>query len=173
MIQRVITILGNPILRKICSPVEYTDEVPQLLDDMAEILRATPKGAALAAPQIGLSKRLVVIAKGDQTIELVNPEIIKKQGQQKGVESCLSLPGVVGKVTRARYVTVKALNRTGAEITIEAKGFLARCLQHEIDHLDGILFIDHVLPGQLYDEVTKKPLAIAPLIEVSNPHTHE
>lgn len=167
MVQKRIITLGDPLLRTICSPVENTADVLHILDVMTEILRTTPQGAAVAAPQVGSTRRLVVIRPRYHLPEFINPEIIKKSGHQKGPESCLSLPGMIGIVTRFRHVTVKALNRAGEEITIEAKGFLARCLQHEIDHLDGILFIDHVPPGKLYDQYTKAPLDAAYLIELS------
>lgn len=169
--QRFIRKLGDPILRITCSPVENTVDVRQLLDDMLAVLRATPNGVAVAAPQIGSTKRIISIAMGDHIIELINPEIIKKHGHQKGPESCLSLPGVYGIVPRSRYITVKAFDRAGEELTLEAKGFLARCLQHEIDHLNGILYIDHVLPSQLFDEFTKQPLDIINLINISNQHS--
>lgn len=171
--QRSLRQLGDPILRQICSPVENTAEILPILDNMAEILRATPKGAALAAPQIGCSKRFVLIKTRHQIIELINPRIVNKYGRQKARESCLSIPGITGVLTRYKHVTVKALDRTDAEITINASGFLARCIQHELDHLDGILFIDHVPPGDLYEELTKTPLDISHIIEVAGPRTSE
>ncbi len=158
--------LGDPILRNLCSPVENTAAVGQIFDEMLTLLRAIRNGAAIAAPQVGIAKRLVVI-KQAQPLELINPYIVTQRGKQTSPETCLSIPGIVGNVTRFRYVTVKALNRSGEEITIMAKGFLARCLQHEIDHLDGVLFIDHVPPGQLRDQATKKSLDVTNLIEFS------
>lgn len=159
--------LGDPVLRVICQPVDNTTDVLQTLDDMTETLRTNPKGAALAAPQIGSTQRLVVVNAGHRLMELINPRIINTYGQQKGRESCLSLPGMFGIVKRFRHIRVNALNRLGQDITFDAKGFLARCLQHEIDHLDGILFIDHVIPGQLYDTGTKEPVDVARLLAIS------
>lgn len=158
--------LGDPILRNLCSPVENKAEAGQILDEMLNLLQGIRNGAAIAAPQVGIAKRLVII-KQAQPLELINPYIVTQHGKQTSPETCLSIPGIIGNVTRFRYVTVKALNRSGEEITIMAKGFLARCLQHEIDHLDGVLFIDHVPPGQLRDQSTKKPLDVTHLIEVS------
>ncbi|WP_198006953.1 peptide deformylase [Desulforamulus reducens] len=160
--------LGDPALRKVCKPVcEITPNILQLLNDMADTLRATPNGAALAAPQVGFLRRVVVIDLGNEKIELINPEIIEKSGEQVGSEGCLSLPGIWGRVKRSKFVKVKAMNREGEEILVEGKGLLARCLQHEIDHLDGILYIDHVAAGQLFLEQTNEPLDVYKLIQKS------
>lgn len=102
-------------------------------------------GIGLAAPQIGISKRIIVVDTGDNLIEMVNPEIIYGEGEQTGSEGCLSVPNVVGLVKRAKKVTVKGLNRKGEEVNIEASDLLARVFQHEIDHLDGVLFIDRAI----------------------------
>lgn len=161
------------MLRHLCSPVENIAEVRQILDEMVKLLLAIREGAAVAAPQVGIAKRLVVIKVANQSLELINPHIVTQRGKQTGPESCLSLPGVIGIVTRFRHVMVKALNRSGEEITIKAKGFLARCLQHEIDHLDGVLFIDHVPPGQLHDQATKEPLDVTHLIAISKERVRE
>lgn len=100
------------------------------------------QGVGLAAPQIGVSKRVIVVDVGDGLVELINPVIAEAKGTQIDNEGCLSIPGMVGEVMRAEHVNVKGLDRTGNETEIEASGFFARALQHEIDHLDGILFID-------------------------------
>lgn len=168
MAERVIGKLGDPILRKKCKHVtEITQSILQLLDDMADTLKAYSNGAALAAPQVGILKRIVVIDGGDGFIELINPQIIEKSGEQTGPEGCLSLPGVWGEVTRAQYVKVKAISRAGEEFLIEGDGFIARCLQHELEHLDGILYIDHVAARQIFSESTNEPLDVYSLIKVS------
>ncbi|OPZ70566.1 MAG: Peptide deformylase [Firmicutes bacterium ADurb.Bin456] len=100
------------------------------------------RGVGLAAPQVGVSKRVVVMDAGEGLLELINPEIIFAEGEQLDCEACLSIPGLTGEVARAQTVRVKYLDRSGKESIIEAEGFPARVFQHEIDHLDGILFID-------------------------------
>jgi len=118
--------------------------IVRLLDDLAETMYAAP-GAGLAAPQIGVGLRVCVV-KGDenQHYGLVNPVIVKAEGSQVGYEGCLSIPGWVGEVERYETVVVKGLNRRGKEVRIKASGFTARAFQHEIDHLDGILFTDRL-----------------------------
>ncbi|SMB93390.1 peptide deformylase [Desulfonispora thiosulfatigenes DSM 11270] len=118
-----------------------TKNVEKLLDNMAETMYES-KGVGLAAPQVGVLKRVVVIDVGEGLIELINPEIIDSKGSETDYEGCLSCPGIVGEVTRAKEVKVKGLDRKGNEVIIEGDELLARCLQHEIDHLEGILFID-------------------------------
>jgi len=168
MAERIIQKLGNPVLRKKCKPVpEITPGIITLLDDMGDTLTSSQNGAALAASQIGILKRIVIINNDDGNIELLNPEIVETAGEQIGPEGCLSIPGVWGKVKRAEYVKAKATDRAGKTFFIEGKGFMARCLQHEIDHLDGILYIDHVIPGQLFSEQTNEPLNVLDLIKVS------
>jgi len=108
---------------------------------MAETLYSA-KGVGLAAPQVGVAKRVIVIDVGEGLVELINPEIIKFEGHETESEGCLSIPGTVGDVTRAATVEVKCLDRQGKERVFQANGLYARALQHEIDHLDGILFID-------------------------------
>ncbi|GBF35056.1 peptide deformylase [Desulfocucumis palustris] len=171
MAERMIGKIGDPVLRKVCKPVtEITPNTLQLLDDMAETLATAKNGAALAAPQVGIVRRIIVIDSGDGVIELINPEILEKHGEQIGPEGCLSLPDIWGRVKRAKYVKVKATNREGSEFIMEGKDFMARCLQHEIDHLDGILFIDHVPPGQLFSEKTNRPIDVYDLIKTSRPN---
>ncbi len=139
----------DDVLRKKSKPVEKIDKrILELLDDMAETMRHAD-GVGLAAPQVGILRRVVVIDVGEGLIELINPEIVETSGQQRGAEGCLSIPGVRGEVIRPEKVKVKALNRKGEPIEITGTGLLARALCHEIDHLDGILFIDKVVPGTL------------------------
>lgn len=167
MTQRLIRKVGDPVLREACQPVKNISYIYKLLDDMAETLYSTSNGAALAAPQIGVTKRIVVMNCGDGLVELINPEIISKRGKQIGPEGCLSFPGIFGEVKRASNIVVKALNRNGEEFLIEAEGFIARCLQHEIDHLDGVLFIDYVSPGHLHNEDTNALVDVMELRRLS------
>ena len=133
----------DPALHKVCRPVTRFDQrLWDLLDDLKETL-ADANGAGLAAPQVGILRRIVVIEKEDGTIlELVNPEIIDTQGEQEGLEGCLSLPGIWGVVKRPMTVTVKAMDRNGNVFTDTDSGLIGRCFVHECEHLDGILFVD-------------------------------
>ena len=136
---------GDPTLRKICRPVvEITPRILTLLDDMKETL-AEANGAGLAAPQVGILRRIALVDLGEEVVELINPEIVETEGEQEEVEGCLSVPDVWGVTKRPAYVKVKATNRFGEEFTVEGEGLNARCLCHEIDHLDGHLFTDNVL----------------------------
>ncbi len=138
----------DPILRKVCRPVENFDEkLAQLLDDMKDTMYDMD-GCGLAAPQIGILRRICVIDVGDGAIELVNPRIIKASGSQNESEGCLSCPGVWGVTDRPRKVKVRFFDRYGDEYEIAGDGLLARALCHEIDHLDGILFMDKVISFQ-------------------------
>lgn len=140
-----VRLQGDPVLRKIAKPVKKVGlAVRSLLSDMAETMYAA-SGVGLAAPQVGIAKRIIVIDAGDGLIELVNPELIRAEGQQVGVEGCLSIPGLVGEVDRFAKVTVTALDRDGRRRWIEGEGLLAVVLQHEIDHLNGVLFTDKAL----------------------------
>lgn len=134
--------LGEPVLRQKCRRVSIINKkVKKLLTDMKEAMYQA-NGVGLAAPQVGVSKRVVVVDVGEGVWELINPEIVSHDGEELGVEGCLSIPGVAGEVSRAVRVKVRALNRDGQQQLISAEGLGARALQHEIDHLDGILFID-------------------------------
>ena len=146
MAKRSIVRLGeDDILRKHCRAVERFDgRLAALLDDMAETMYAA-NGAGLAAPQVGILKRAVVVDAGGGLIELVNPEIIRAEGARVGVESCLSVPDRCGTVERPEKVAVRAQNRSGEPIEITGEGFLAVALCHEIDHLDGVLYIDRMI----------------------------
>lgn len=136
------------ILRKRAAAVnKINDGIIRVLDNMRDTLYAED-GVGLAAPQIGISKRLVVIDTGKNYIELINPEIIEQEGERTSSEGCLSVPGIVGLVKRAARVKVRALNRAGEEFTIEGHDLLSKALQHEIDHLEGILFIDKAIETQ-------------------------
>ncbi len=131
---------GDEVLAKICRPVEKIDErIITLLEDMAETMYASD-GVGLAAPQVGILKRIAVIDVGGGLIELINPEIIKEEGEQREVEGCLSVPGVSGYTVRPERVTVRATDRNGEVFEIRGEGLLARAFCHEIDHLDGRLF---------------------------------
>ncbi|MCI1945433.1 peptide deformylase [Clostridium luticellarii] len=145
MALRQIRFSDDEILRKKCRKVEKIDyRIRQILNDMADTLYNTENGGGLAAPQVGILKRLVVIDMGQGLIKLINPEIIKQEGEQEVIEGCLSIPNVVGKLKRPEKVTVQALNENGDKIILKGTGDLAKCFCHEIDHLEGILFTDLV-----------------------------
>lgn len=144
MALRTIRSVGDDILRKKSKKIEQIDDkLLLLLKDMVETMY-NADGAGLAAPQIGVLKRLVVIDVGTGLINLINPEIIETSGNREVIEGCLSVPGKHGKLIRPEKVTVKALDLTGKEIILTGEGDLAKALCHEIDHLDGILYIDKV-----------------------------
>lgn len=145
MALRQIRLFNDEILRKKCKPVEVIDDkIRQLLDDMAETMYNAENGGGLAASQVGILKRLVVIDMGQGLIKLVNPEIIKQEGTQEVIEGCLSIPNKLGRLKRPERVTVQALNEKGEKIVLTGTGDLAKCFCHEIDHLNGILFTDFV-----------------------------
>ncbi|MDR3552558.1 MAG: peptide deformylase [Clostridia bacterium] len=145
---RNICLIGDEVLRKKSRPVAEIDaRVVSLLDDMAETLHAS-NGVGLAAPQVGVLRRCVVIDMGTGLMKLVNPEIIDSQGEHIVEEGCLSIPNRRGSVKRPEQVTVRTLDEKGVERLIDAQGELAKCLCHEIDHLDGILFIDRAVKVQ-------------------------
>lgn len=155
------------VLREKALPVLDIDrEIQRLVDDMIETMYAAP-GIGLAAPQVGISKRIIVIdvsiKEGEKTplIVLVNPEIINTEGEIESEEGCLSLPGYITTVKRAERVIVRGLNRDGKEIKIEGDGLLSRALQHEIDHLDGVLLIDRIsrIKREFFKKRFKKALA--------------
>ncbi len=142
-----IRIAGDPVLREKAKKVPRIDaSIQKLIDDMIETMHAAP-GVGLAAPQVGISLRVVVIETPDEgSFELVNPEIVKTSGERRVKEGCLSVPGYQAEITRARNVTAKALNREGKAIRIKAPAdsLLAQALQHEIGHINGILYIDYL-----------------------------
>ena len=160
MVRKILK-YGEPVLEQSCEPVTEFDthDLHQLISDMWETMYAA-KGVGLAAPQIGLSKRISVIDvsvgenEGDKIV-IINPEIVSKEGSQTGEEGCLSLPGFREPVTRANKVVVRAQNEKGETVEFEGEELLARAFQHEIDHLNGILFINH-LSGLKRDIIRRK-----------------
>ena len=143
MALRNIVTVGDPVLTKKCRPVvKFDDRLAQLIDDMKETMR-NANGVGLAAPQVGVLRRLVVVDVGDEIVELVNPELVSQsEEQQTGVEGCLSLPGEYGVVTRPMYVTVRAQDRNGDWYEYDGEELVARCFCHEIDHLDGHMYTE-------------------------------
>ncbi len=142
---RQIRLFDDEILRKKSKVVEVIDErIRQILDDMADTMYSTENGGGLAAPQIGILKRLIVMDMGQGLTKLVNPIIISHEGYQEVIEGCLSIPNRYGKLKRPAKVTVQALNENGKQIILTGTGDLAKCFCHEIDHLEGILFTDFV-----------------------------
>ena len=150
MALRNVRELGDEILRKKAKEVsQMTPRIEELIDDMFETMYET-NGVGLAAPQVGIRKRIVVIDCGDDPLVLINPEILETKGEQTGSEGCLSVPGKVVIVTRPQYAKVKALDENMEEYIVEGEDLLARCLCHEIDHLDGIMYVDKI-EGELMD----------------------
>ena len=142
---------GDEILRKKSREVESIDDkIREILDDMVEILHKY-NGVGLAGPQIGILKRIIVIDLYDDEgpMKLINPAIVKEKGKQEVEEGCLSFPNQFGKIVRPEKIEVEALNEKGKKVKIEGEGLLAQALAHEIDHLDGVLFVDKIIPGTL------------------------
>ena len=135
----------DPVLRQKARRVPRIDSsIQQLIDDMVETMQQT-KGVGLAAPQVGVSLRVVVLQKpGEEPIAIINPEIVKRAGEREVTEGCLSIPGYAGDIKRSVSVTVKGRDRQGKTIRIKATGLMAQALEHELDHLNGILYIDHI-----------------------------
>ena len=149
---RNIRTLGEDVLRAKAKEVtEVTPRIRELIDDMFETMYEA-NGVGLAAPQVGIRKRIVVVdVTGEDPVALINPVILKSDGEQTGYEGCLSVPGKTGIVTRANHVIVEAYNENMEKFTIEAEELMARALQHEIDHLDGVVYVDLVKEGELYN----------------------
>jgi peptide deformylase len=148
---------GDPVLRKICRPVtEITPRTLQLLDDMKETLHKAD-GCGLAAPQVGVLRRiaLVEVEKG-KLYELINPEIIAREGTQNEMEGCLSIPGEWGITERPEKVTVRAMNRNGEMYEVSGEGLMARALCHELDHLDGVLYKDKAIHMLTKEEIEEQ-----------------
>lgn len=147
---------GDDTLRKVCRPVEkISPRILTLLDDMRETL-IDSEGVGLAAPQIGVLRRIALVIDtndDDKLYELINPEIIEREGEQEEMEGCLSVPGEWGYTHRPMKVTVKALDRNGNEFTVTGEGLTARCFCHEIDHLDGKLFVDEAVRMLTKEEI--------------------
>lgn len=139
---RKILTTDEPALHKVCRPVEKFDwRLHKLLDDMHETL-AQANGVGLAAPQVGILRRVVLVDNGEEVLELVNPELVETDGEQEGAEGCLSVPGKYGLVKRPYYAKVRAQNRNGEWFEAEGEELTARCFCHELDHLDGIVYTE-------------------------------
>ena len=139
---RKIMTVKEPCLHKVCRPVEKFDgKLHKLLDDMKETL-AEANGVGLAAPQVGILRRVVVVDTGEEMLELVNPELLETSGEQVGSEGCLSVPGKYGIVKRPNYAKVRAYDRDGNEFEVEGEELMARCFCHELDLLDGIVYTE-------------------------------
>ncbi|CAM3948700.1 peptide deformylase [Paenibacillus alkaliterrae] len=153
---RIIVKEPDPVLREVAKEVtKFNANLQKLLKDMAETMYDA-EGVGLAAPQIGISKRVIVVDVGDENglIEMVNPVIVEQEGEQLGPEGCLSIPNLNGDVLRADRITVTGQDSSGQTFTVEAQGYFARAFQHEIDHLNGILFTD--LAESIYD-ISERP----------------
>ena len=156
MALRKIITEGNPTLAKKCRQVTRFDErLHTLLDDMKQTLK-NAQGVGLAAPQISVLRRVVVVDAGEDILELVNPELLSESGEQDGLEGCLSVPGKYGKVKRPNVVRIKAQDRNGDWYEYEGEGLIARCFCHELEHLDGHLYTEkayHMLTEEEYEEL--------------------
>ncbi len=147
---REIRVVGDRVLTKKCRPVEkMTPRISELIDDMFDTMYEA-NGVGLAAPQVGILKRIVVMDVDGTPHLLINPEILETSGSQTGAEGCLSLPGKMGEVTRPSYVRCEALDENMEPFVLEGEGLLARCICHECEHLDGIMYVEHV-EGELMD----------------------
>lgn len=150
MALRTIRIQGDPVLNKVCREVtEITPKVQMLIEDMLDTMYEAC-GVGLAAPQVGILKRIVVIDIGDGPIVMINPQIISADGEQTGGEGCLSLPGKAGQVTRPNHVIARAFDEEMNEFEIEGTELLARAICHELDHLDGHMYTE-LVEGDIYD----------------------
>jgi peptide deformylase len=140
---------GDPVLRARAEEIEeIDDEIRELIQRMYVIM-AEARGLGLAGPQVGVSKRIFTYDIGEGPHALINPKILRSSGEETGTEGCLSIPGLQGDVTRAERVTVSGINENGDKVKIKAEGLMARCFQHEIDHLDGKVFVDRADPDTL------------------------
>lgn len=163
-----IVIFGNPILRNESHKViEFDKQFIDMVNAIANTLKKQKDAAALAAPQIGINKRITVINYCGEYLELINPEILESKGEKIDYEGCLSLPGFIGRVKRFESVIVKYQDRYGVEKIIERTGDMARCIQHEIDHFEGILYIDRTLEEFLYNLETEEKVKVSRIIELS------
>ena len=148
---RKIMTVKEPCLHKVCRPVEKFDgRLHRLLDDMKETL-AEANGVGLAAPQVGILRRVVLVDTGDEVLELINPSLLETSGEQVGAEGCLSVPGKYGLVKRPNYAKVRAQDRVGNWFEAEGEELIARCFCHELDHLDGIMYTE-IMERFLTDE---------------------
>ena len=150
MALREIRVQGDPVLGKVCKPItEVTPKIVDLIDDMIETMYEA-NGVGLAAPQVGILKRLVVIDVGEGPIVMINPTIVSADGEQTGSEGCLSVPGKAGQVTRPNHVVARFFDEEMNECEVEGTELLARAICHELDHLDGHIYVEKV-EGELYD----------------------
>ena len=149
-IRKIMTV-KEPCLHKVCRPVEKFDKkLHKLLDDMKETL-VDANGVGLAAPQVGILRRVVIVDTGEEMLELVNPELVETSGEQEGAEGCLCVPGKYGLVKRPNYAKVRAQDRDGNWFEAEGEELIARCFCHELDHLDGIVYTE-IMERYLTDE---------------------
>ena len=159
MALRKIITEGNPTLNKVCRPVtSFDDRLHTLLDDMRQTLEEA-NGVGLAAPQVSILRRVVLVDTGEEILELINPEIVFQSGEQDGLEGCLSVPGKYGRVKRPNVVRVKAQNRNGEWYEYEGEELVARCFCHELEHLDGHLYTEkayHMLTEEEYEELLEQ-----------------
>jgi len=159
MALRKIITEGNPTLNKVCRPVtSFDDRLHTLLDDMRQTLEEA-NGVGLAAPQVSILRRVVLVDTGEEILELINPEIVSQSGEQDGLEGCLSVPGKYGRVKRPNVVRVKAQNRNGEWYEYEGEELVARCFCHELEHLDGHLYTEkayHMLTEEEYEELLEQ-----------------
>ena len=160
---------GNPVLRQTAKPVTvFHKKIHSLVDSIAETLYNCEYGAALAANQVEVLKKITVIDYQGEYIEMVNPEILSSEGEQIDQEGCLSFPGYTGLVKRFDLIKVKYMDRYGKENIIERTGKLSRCIQHEIDHLNGVLFIDRIVEDFLIHNDTEEKISLQPVIDLAN-----
>ena len=159
MATRMIITEGNPTLTKVCRPVtSFDDRLATLIDDMKETV-VQANGIGLAAPQVGVLRRIVVVDLGDEIIELVNPRILEQSGEQDGLEGCLSVPEKFGLVKRPNYVKLEAQDRHGDWYEYEGEELIARCFCHELEHLDGHLYTErayHMLTQEEYKDLVRQ-----------------
>lgn len=154
MALRNIVLETEELIRKKSRPVdEITPRIITLLDDMADTMYFENRGIGIAAPQVGVLRRVFIVDVGDEhgLLEFINPEITRREGTQVYTEGCLSCPGKSADVERPAEITIKALDRNGKEFTLDADGLLAVCICHEYDHLDGILFVDKAIDGEIFE----------------------
>ena len=160
--------VGDPLLRQKARPVTvFHKKLHSAIDSMAETLYSSGNGAALAANQVGILKQIIVIDYEEEYLELLNPVILECSGEQTDQEGCLSFTGLYGNVKRFNYIKIKYCDRYGEEHILEKKGKMSRCIQHEIDHLNGILFIDRMEEELLDNIITNKKVELKPLLNLS------
>jgi peptide deformylase len=165
-----IIYFGDPVLRQKAEPVKvFHKKLHGVVDTIKNTLLDTDYAAALAANQVSILKSITVIDYCDEYFEMINPEITASSGESIGYEGCLSLPGYSGKVKRAERITVKYQDRRGKEITIEREGAIARCIQHELDHLNGILYIDRMVEDFVTHDENNTKLFVSDLQQLTAP----